>query len=84
MKLDKAIELLTAIVQTGEYEGDPDDSDAIKLGKEALSRLQTMRSYNINQAILPLPSERPIEDFAPSAERKRRLRESPLGREPKG
>ena len=43
MKIDKAIELLQAIVLTGEYEGDPDDSDAIKLGIEALLAIQRHR-----------------------------------------
>ena len=38
MKRGKAIELLKAIIETGEYEGDPDDSDAIKLGIEALRK----------------------------------------------
>ncbi|GAJ14869.1 unnamed protein product, partial [marine sediment metagenome] len=59
-----------------------DSNDALKLGIDALNRLNYMRSFNIPQAIMPLPSERQPEDFSPSAERKQRLRESPLGREP--
>ena len=39
MTREKAIELLKAIILRGKYEGDPDDSDAIKKGLSALEEL---------------------------------------------
>jgi len=79
----KAIELLSLILKAPYNFCDPDTLDAVKIGIHATKRLLTMRSYGINQALLPLPGERPIPDLAPSADRKQRLRESPLGREPR-
>lgn len=38
MTIDEAIELTEAIIINGEYEGDPDESDALKLGIESLKR----------------------------------------------
>lgn len=84
MKTAKAIEILSLELLHTTCHDNQDVSDATKLGIEALNRLNYMRSYNIPQAIMPLPSEHPPEDFSPSADQKRRLRESPLGKEPKG
>jgi hypothetical protein len=83
MKINKSIEILQDLLGEGPHYPPDDRRDAVKQGIEALNRLNYMRSFNIPQAVMPLPSERPIEDFAPSADRKRRLRESPLGKEPK-
>lgn len=83
MKPAKAIEILELEVKNQSLYPFPDRHDAFKLGLESLKRLLTMRSYGINQAILPLPGENPIPDLSPSADRKQKLRESPLGREPR-
>jgi len=81
MKPVKAIEIL-GLDLTYTYPARYDDlHDAIKMGRAALSRILTMRSYGINQAILPLPGENPIPDLSPSADRKQSIRESSLGRE---
>lgn len=39
MTIEKALELLQAIVLTGEYKGDPDDADAIKFAIEVFQFL---------------------------------------------
>lgn len=57
MRLDKAVEILTAIIQTGDYQGDPDDSDAVKLGAEALKRVELHRTDRRYPWHTPLPSE---------------------------
>ena len=51
MKIDKAIETLQVIIETGEYEGEPYDTPALQLGIEALKWLQRHRIVEI------LPSE---------------------------
>lgn len=57
MKIAKAIEHLNAIKDSGEYLGDPDDSRALKLGIEALKRLQIHRTEHIDIGFNPLPGE---------------------------
>ena len=57
MEILKAIELLNGYPLKPKTAEDHDFLDALKLGKAALKRINTMRSYNINQAILPLPGE---------------------------
>ncbi len=57
MEIPKAIELLNGYPLKPETAEDHDFLDALKLGAAALKRINTMRSYNINQAILPLPGE---------------------------
>lgn len=59
MNLPKAIELCEDIEHTGEYEGDPDDSDALKLLIEAGKRLQLFRSKYGIYAFALLPGETP-------------------------
>lgn len=54
--------------------------DAVEIASHAISRILTMRSEGIAQALLPLPGECPMPDFSPSADRKQLLRKSPLGR----
>ncbi|MBA7582536.1 hypothetical protein ES708_24466 [subsurface metagenome] len=81
MKLPKVKEILDLNVREAGSKMPPDTLDALKIASHAISRIVTMRSYGINQAILPLPGENPIPDLSPSADRKQRLRESPLGRE---
>lgn len=54
---EKAIELLEAILQTGEYEGDPDDSDAIKLGLSALESLVYYQNTSMPAQCLVLKGE---------------------------
>jgi len=43
MKIEKAIEFLDAILESGEYLGEPDDSKALKLGIEALKGIKKVR-----------------------------------------
>lgn len=43
MTIDKAIEILEDILECGEYEGDPYDSVAVKLGIEALKEVKKVR-----------------------------------------
>lgn len=57
MKLEKAIEIGHIIVQTGEYEGDPDDSDAVKLLIEAGKRELNNRSGSKYVIVAPLKGE---------------------------
>lgn len=57
MKIDKAIELLEAIIKSGEYLGDPDDSRAVKLGLEALRRVKDCRQVACDFAPKLLPGE---------------------------
>ncbi|GAJ06886.1 unnamed protein product, partial [marine sediment metagenome] len=59
----------------------PDYADAINLGRDALKRLLTMRSYNIAQAILPLPSEGRCGGTQVNLDDFQRIKPSPLGRE---
>ena len=82
MEPTKAREILDLNVKEAGSKMPPDTLAAVKMGSAAISRILTMRSYGINQAILPLPGENPIPDLSPSADRKQRLRESPLGRKP--
>ncbi len=57
MKIDKAIELLEAIIKSGEYLGDPDDSRAVKLGIEALKEIKAARTYSVGLIPEKLPGE---------------------------
>ena len=83
MLLPKAKEILDELLRTSSRDKSSDSWDALKIASHAISRILTMRSYGINQAILPLPGERPIPDLSPSADRKQSIRESSLGREPR-
>ena len=82
MKPQKAIEIIELNIREAGPKMPPDTLEALKLHVFAFKRLLKMRSYGIGQAILPLPGENPIPDLSPSADRKQRLRESPLGRKP--
>lgn len=57
MKIEKAIEHLNAIKDSGEYLGDPDDSAAIKLGIEALEWLNQWTGVNSPLSNVKLPGE---------------------------
>ena len=57
MKLEKAIEILDAIVLTIDPDRMTDDEDAIKLGIEALKRVQSQRMPNASIIFHPLPGE---------------------------
>lgn len=57
---------------------------ALKIGSEAINYIIRLRACSLEHRNQKLPSEIVIPDLAPSADRKNRLRESPLGREPKG
>ena len=81
MEPTKARQILDLNVTEAGSKMPPDTLVAVKMGSAAISRILTMRSYNIAQAILPLPGENPIPDLSPSADRKQSLRESNLGRE---
>lgn len=84
MKPDIAKHILDLNINGAGKKMPPETLTAVKIGSQAIKRLLTMRSYGIKQALLPLPSENPIPDLAPSADRKQKLRESPIGKEPKG
>jgi len=43
MTIDKAIEVLQAIIKTGDYSGEPDDAPALQLGIEALKAVKHIR-----------------------------------------
>jgi len=55
----RAIEILNAIVTAGEYQGDPDDSAAVKLGIEAFRRIEAgrIRGYDYLGHLLPGETE---------------------------
>lgn len=57
MKLDKAIEIQKEILNRGSMIDDQDDSDAIKLGNEALKRIQNDRELYSYMEPQLLPSE---------------------------
>jgi len=57
MNLQKAFEIIQAIIDTGEYEGEPDDSDALKLGLQALERCIRLRSDKHCSPTKLLPGE---------------------------
>lgn len=57
MNLPKAIELGEDIERSGEYEGDPDDSDALKLLCEAGLRILKERERMNDPAWGHLPGE---------------------------
>lgn len=57
MTLDKAIEHLNAIKESGEYLGEPDDSRAVQLGIEALRELILQRKYPHSAPKWKLPGE---------------------------
>ena len=45
MTIDEAIEYLTSIGNTKAFNNRPDEEQAVKLGAEALKRINTMRGY---------------------------------------
>ncbi|MBA7682660.1 hypothetical protein ES703_91012 [subsurface metagenome] len=57
MTPEEAIEILTKLHSVYHDPKAPVRAQAIQLGIESIKRLQFMRSYNINQAIMPLPGE---------------------------
>jgi len=57
MKIDEAMRILDDIVECGEYEGDPDDSAAVKLGIEALKAIRRDRNLGMPWAINQLLGE---------------------------
>ena len=79
----KAIELLHFLTTIRSARLYPDEIDAIKVGEAGLKRIGTMRSFGINQAILPLPGENPVIDTSRSLHSIKEILESPLGREPR-
>ena len=81
MTIDEAIRIHTLYLR-GSDEVEPVDFDkAIRLGIEALELIQDIRIRFPTMPNLSLPSEGPIPDLSPSADRKQLLRESNLGRE---
>ena len=57
MKLDKAVEILNDYKMQSAFEATPDFEEAIKLGIEALKRLQRQRSGDLSLIKTPLPGE---------------------------
>jgi hypothetical protein len=83
MNPNRSLQIIQINVNDAGKQMPPDVKTALLMGISAISRVLSMRSYNISQAKLPLAGETSIPDLAPSADRKQRLRESPLGKEPK-
>ena len=57
MTIDKAIEILNHILRATPLRYDPDQKDAIKLGIEALNRIQACRKVIDIPYNKPLPGE---------------------------
>ena len=57
MNIDKAIEILAYWENDVHKWNRSDTDDAVRLGREALRRLRTLRLYNIGAAIDSLPGE---------------------------
>lgn len=57
MTIDEAMRILDDIVECGEYEGDPYDSAAVKLGIEALKQVKYLREIYILHQNEFLPGE---------------------------
>jgi len=57
MTLAAAIEILEAIIQTGEYQGDPLDTPALTLGIAALNYIIRLRACSMEQRAITLPGE---------------------------
>lgn len=62
MKLDKAIELNTELLQEGKLDYLPDHRDAIQLGAEALKAVIDARANSYWTPIPPLPGETPEDN----------------------
>lgn len=65
MKLLKAKEIIDLNIKEAGKRMPADCLDALKLGREAISRILSMRGYNINQAIMPLIGETRNETTKP-------------------
>lgn len=76
--LTKAIEILDLNVKEVGEKMPADTLLAVKLGSFALKRINAMRSYNIKEALRPLPWEESIEDPGLSDDRIKMLKENPL------
>lgn len=57
MTIDEAIETLQAIIETGDYLGEPGDRPALELGIEALKAWQNMRDGYWKPYNYKLPGE---------------------------
>ena len=57
MTIDEAIQILDDLIKSGEYEGDPYDSVAVKLGIEALKQIKKERFIAHPYCLNPLPGE---------------------------
>lgn len=57
MTIDKAIEILTALARPIREDENPDDSDALKLGIEALKRLEQNRTLHFIPSMKLLEGE---------------------------
>lgn len=84
MKLDQAIEILTNLNQQEEIVGWLDIKPAIELGIEALKYVTRLRAYSIQSRQERLPGEDAAASNPAAEAYLRMLKESPLGREPKG
>lgn len=82
MKLAKAKEILDLNIKEASKQMPPDTLQALKIASEGLNYILHLRAFSIQFRNQMLPSEKDIPDLAPSADRKQRLRESPLGRKP--
>lgn len=57
MKLEKAIEILTKWKEPESVDAEEELAKAVKLGIEALKRLQMLRGYSMTQVDTRLPGE---------------------------
>lgn len=59
MNAKTASQVINDILTTGEYQGDPHDSTALKIGKEALERLEEARAWSplFGKPLLPSETE---------------------------
>jgi len=63
MKLDKAIEVLKELPTTDNNDLTSNQQDAVKLGIEALYRVEDLRTKPSYRAEAPLPGETPEEEL---------------------
>ncbi|GAH24393.1 unnamed protein product [marine sediment metagenome] len=83
MELIKAKEILILNVNEVGKKMPADTLTALTIGISAITRVATMRSYAIPQSLLPLKGETSRSGVPFTEEQLSKLRESPLGKEPK-
>ena len=68
MTIDEAIKTLTFMVQGGDFEGKPDQANAVRLGKEALQAIRTGREdfYEAGGNLLPGEAKNYEKEYRPT------------------